>query len=330
MSQMIDIRKVCVGPRYLTARVRVAEGAPLTTDQDLIGTTLVYNLMPEICDHVCLGDAGSTFKDAMPSTEIAHLLEHVTVELIARTGLAGSVSCGQTTHAHDCDERTFDIRLDCPDDVLVVAALSSAVWILQWAYTGGGEPEPGVDAIVEGIVAMVNGLPIPESAPTAAPVAEAAPELVEAPEPIVQPEPIVEPEPDVEGPELDDAPASEGEPVEPEEEPVEKDPELEDASDEAVPEPEDVEPEPECDSEPVPAEPQPDFEPAPEPVAEAPASEVPAADDPDATVVVSRDPYDPYDPYPAADTPVDDADGSDDVTDAGKPADDGYNPHRLF
>ena len=79
MSQMIDIRKVCVGPRYLTARVRVAEGAPLTTDQDLIGTTLVYNLMPEICDHVCLGDAGSTFKDAMPSTEIAHLLEHVTV-----------------------------------------------------------------------------------------------------------------------------------------------------------------------------------------------------------------------------------------------------------
>ena len=156
MSQMIDIRKVCVGPRYLTARVRVAEGAPLTTDQDLIGTTLVYNLMPEICDHVCLGDAGSTFKDAMPSTEIAHLLEHVTVELIARTGLAGSVSCGQTTHAHDCDERTFDIRLDCPDDVLVVAALSSAVWILQWAYTGGGEPEPGVDAIVQNCVSGIQ------------------------------------------------------------------------------------------------------------------------------------------------------------------------------
>ena len=324
MSQMIDIRKVCVGPRYLTARVRVAEGAPLTTDQDLIGTTLVYNLMPEICDHVCLGDAGSTFKDAMPSTEIAHLLEHVTVELIARTGLAGSVSCGQTTHAHDCDERTFDIRLDCPDDVLVVAALSSAVWILQWAYTGGGEPEPGVDAIVEGIVAMVNGLPIPEPAPTAEPVAEAAPEPVEAP--VEVPEPIVEPEPDVEEPELDDAPASEGEPVEPEEGPAEKDPEPEDASDEAVPEAEPMPDRVDPDPEPVPADPQPDFEPAPE----EPASEAPATDDPDATVVVSRDPYDPYDPYPAADAPVDDADGSDDVTDAGKPADDGYNPHRLF
>ncbi len=324
MSQMIDIRKVCVGPRYLTARVRVAEGAPLTTDQDLIGTTLVYNLMPEICDHVCLGDAGSTFKDAMPSTEIAHLLEHVTVELIARTGLAGSVSCGQTTHAHDCDERTFDIRLDCPDDVLVVAALSSAVWILQWAYTGGGEPEPGVDAIVEGIVAMVSGLPVPEPAPAVETVAEVASEPLE--EPVEEPEPIVEPEPDVEpapivDPEPEYAPVSEDDPVEPTEEPAEKDPESEDAVDEVTPAAEptlgDVDPDP-----------VPEYD--PEPVAEESAPETPAADGPDATVVAQRDAYDPYDPYPAADTPADDADGSDDAADAGKPADDGYNPHRLF
>ena len=329
MSQMIDIRKVCVGPRYLTARVRVAEGAPLTTDQDLIGTTLVYNLMPEICDHVCLGDAGSTFKDAMPSTEIAHLLEHVTVELIARTGLAGSVSCGQTTHAHDCDERTFDIRLDCPDDVLVVAALSSAVWILQWAYTGGGEPEPGVDAIVEGIVAMVSGLPVPESAPAVETVAEVASEPVEAP--VEEPEPIVEPEPDVEpasivDPEPEYAPVSEDDPVEPTEEPAEKDPEPEDAVDEVAPAAEPTLGA--VDPELVPTDPQPDFD--PEPVAEEFVPEAPAADDPDATVVAPRDAYDPYDPYPAVDTPADDADGSDVVTDAGKPADDGYNPHRLF
>ena len=316
MSQMIDIRKVCVGPRYLTARVRVAEGAPLTTDQDLIGTTLVYNLMPEICDHVCLGDAGSTFKDAMPSTEIAHLLEHVTVELIARTGLAGSVSCGQTTHAHDCDERTFDIRLDCPDDVLVVAALSSAVWILQWAYTGGGEPEPGVDAIVEGIVAMVSGLPVPEPAPAVETVAEVASEPVEEPaeelEPIVEPEPDFEPAPIVD-PEPEYSPVSEDDPVEPTEEPAEKDPEPEDAVDEVAPA-----------AEPTLGDVDPD------PVAEEFVPEAPAAEDPDATVVAQRDAYDPYDPYPAADTPADDADGSDDATDAGKPADDGYNPHRLF
>ena len=56
MPEILDIQKVSVGPRYVTARVRVADDAPLTTDQDLIGTTRIYNLMPEICDHVCLGD----------------------------------------------------------------------------------------------------------------------------------------------------------------------------------------------------------------------------------------------------------------------------------
>ena len=162
MPQMIDVRKVTVGPRYLTARVRIAEGAPLYTDEDVDGTALVYELMPEIADHVCLGDAGETFRDAIPSTEVAHLLEHVTVELVARTGLAGAVSCGQTSAPADTDERTFDIQLDCPDDVLVVAALSSAAWILQWAYAGGGEPKPGIEPIVEGIVAMVESLPVPE------------------------------------------------------------------------------------------------------------------------------------------------------------------------
>ena len=156
MSQMIAIRKVCVGPRYLTARVRVAEGAPLTTDQDLIGTTLVYNLMPQIGDHACLGDAGTTFREALPSTEIAHLLEHVTVELMARTGLSDEITSGQTQEVEG-EDRTFDVMLSCPDDILTVGALSSAAWILQWAYSGGGEPEPDVDGIVAGLVGLVGG-----------------------------------------------------------------------------------------------------------------------------------------------------------------------------
>jgi hypothetical protein len=168
VAQLIDIRKVAVGPQNLTARVRIAEGAPLTTDQDLEGTTLVYRLLPQICDHACLGDAGETFKDALPATELAHLLEHVTIELMARTDLAGDVSCGRTW-AVTGEDRTYDVQIACPDDVLTTLALSSAAWILQWAYSGGGEPEPDVDAIVGAIVAKVHeacGEPEPEAVPT--------------------------------------------------------------------------------------------------------------------------------------------------------------------
>lgn len=150
MAQLIEITKVAVAPKNFTARVTIAPGGPLTTDQDLVGTTNVYNLLPEVCDHTCLGDEGSTFKDAMGATELAHLVEHVAIELMARTGIAGDISCGRTFVVED-EPRTYDIQFACPDDVLVASALSSAAWILQWAYSGGGEPKPDVEGIVEGI-----------------------------------------------------------------------------------------------------------------------------------------------------------------------------------
>ena len=47
MAQLIEIKRVAVSPQHFTARVRIANGGPLTTDEDLIGTTHVYNLLPE-------------------------------------------------------------------------------------------------------------------------------------------------------------------------------------------------------------------------------------------------------------------------------------------
>ena len=159
MPEILDIQKVSVGPRYVTARVRVADDAPLTTDQDLIGTTRIYNLMPEICDHVCLGDEGSTFKDAMPSTELPHLFEHVAVELMARSGIGGDISCGRTREVEDGDGRTLEVQLDCPDDVLTIGALSSAEWMMQWAFANDpDEPEPNVDATAQGLAQLVASL----------------------------------------------------------------------------------------------------------------------------------------------------------------------------
>ncbi len=157
MAQVIEIQRVEVGPEYLTARVRVADDAPLMTSGDLRATTLVYNLLPHIVDHVCLGDAGETFKDCMGATELAHLLEHMTVELLAQTDIAGDITSGKTYPVAD-DPRAFEIQLSCKDDVLTAAALASAVWIVDWAFTGGGDPAPDVAAIVDGLCRLVDSL----------------------------------------------------------------------------------------------------------------------------------------------------------------------------
>lgn len=240
MAQLFDFKKVTVGPRALVAAVELSPSAPVVTSDDPNAVDLVLDLMPGLRDHVCLGDAAPTFGEVAHNTELAHLLEHVTVELIAQTSLADDVSCGQTA---EVGERAYEITLGCPDDVLVVGALSSAAWVLQWAFSGGGDPQPDVAAIVDGLVGLVESVSDqvvennegPEPALEDEPVAEgeAEPEAVFEPEPEAETE--LSPEPAAEEPEVDFAPidASASEVVE------EPEPVLEVAPEpEAAPEPE--------------------------------------------------------------------------------------------
>lgn len=164
MAQLIEIVRVVVGTEFLTATVCIAGDAPLMTSEDLEGTTRVYNLLPTVIDHACVGDAGAVFKDCMGHTELAHLLEHVTIELLARTNLVDEVITGRTWRELAYD-RTYSIQLPCVDDVLVVGALSSGIWIMDWAFSGGAGPVPDVEATVAGLEQLVRSLPDPNTEP---------------------------------------------------------------------------------------------------------------------------------------------------------------------
>lgn len=155
MAQLFDFKKVTIGPRALVATMELSPSAPLMTSEDPEAVDLVLDLMPALNDHVCLGDAAPVFGEVAYDTELAHLLEHVTVELLAQTDIAGDIACGQTSQV---GERLYEVTLGCPDDVLVVGALSSAAWILQWAFAGGGDPRPDIEAIVAGLVNLVESV----------------------------------------------------------------------------------------------------------------------------------------------------------------------------
>ncbi len=283
MAQLFDIKKVTVGPKNLEAIVELAANAPLMTSEDLEGTTRVWQVMPELRDHVCLGDESGTFGDVMGDTELAHLLEHVTVELLARTDVAGDIACGQTS---EVGERTYKIVLKCIDDVLVVGALSSAAWIMQWAFSGGGEPVPDVDAIAKGLVELVGSLPaVEEKDEPQEPATDPEPvEEQEAPSEVAAEDEVPEPEPAV--PVIDEAEVDAIMAAEPP------------AVPEVEPEPvEAVEPEPETETE-VAEEPEPvaeDSEPAEE-VAEEPAPE------PEEVAVAAEEPA-PADDWGLGDVP---------------------------
>ena len=152
---LFDIQKVTVGPESLTAVVRLANGAPLSTGDDIDATARIYKIMPQIADHACVNGRGDLFRDVMGDTSLAHLLEHVTVEIMARLGVE-AVSAGNT--APTGEPRTWAITLTCPNDALVLGALSSAAWMMEWAFSGGADPVPSIEHTVEGLKGLVAKL----------------------------------------------------------------------------------------------------------------------------------------------------------------------------
>lgn len=155
--QPISITKVEIDSQYFTAHIRIGEETPLFTCDDLEATTRIYDIMPHIIEHACVGDASDTFKDVMGNTELAHLLEHVCVELLSQTDIAGDVPAGKTFISPSV-ERGYVLQFTCSDDALVAAAFASAVWIMNWAFSGAAGSTPNCEAIVQAIVAMVGEL----------------------------------------------------------------------------------------------------------------------------------------------------------------------------
>lgn len=157
MAGLFNILKVTVSEDKICAHVLVNPGMPLMTSEDIEATARVYYLVPAIAKHLCLGDSGREFQDCMGQTELCHLLEHVTVELMNETGLAGSISCGRT-RASEHDERVFEVELSCPDDALAIGALSSATFMMDWAYLHADQPAPDVEGTVAGLRNLVLGM----------------------------------------------------------------------------------------------------------------------------------------------------------------------------
>lgn len=157
MAQLFNILKISVGKESLRARVLVNPGMPLRTSENIEATARVYYLAPAIAKHMCLGDTGSEFQECMGDTELAHLLEHVAVEIMNETGLAGQISCGRTRPVMS-DERLFDVELSCPDDALTVGSLSSAAFMMDWAFLHPESPAPDFSGTVSALRKLVLSL----------------------------------------------------------------------------------------------------------------------------------------------------------------------------
>ena len=155
---MLELLEVQVGPKNLSYTLKLSQDLGLSTEENREAVQKIVGLMPGMLEHVCISPAGDSFKDALVHTDLAHLLEHMVVEILALSGRVELV-CGKTRKLSDSNEGSvFQTVLSCDDDTLTIAAISSALWIMEWALAAGAKPAPNIMAIAEGLGHMLDSI----------------------------------------------------------------------------------------------------------------------------------------------------------------------------
>ena len=151
-ASVLAIERVEVDEGRLEALVRVRDAADLRTSAVPELPARSVELLPGLERHHCDNDAGARFVEELRDTETPHLLEHVTVELMA---LAGSSRSLRARTAWDFDRDgsgVFRVHIHFDDDLVALGALREASGIVDWLW--GRAERPDIEAAAARLAAL--------------------------------------------------------------------------------------------------------------------------------------------------------------------------------
>lgn len=151
-SEALSVDRVSVGPGRLVASVRVADGHPLRTSARPGLAPAVCALLPGIARHRCECGSAHGIIPELADTEVAHLLEHVALELMALSGSPRSLR-GSTEWDFAADGAgVFRVALEYDDDLVALGALRASAEIVN-ALLDGDPHAIDIPAVTRGLAA---------------------------------------------------------------------------------------------------------------------------------------------------------------------------------
>lgn len=127
----LSVERVTVGEGRVEALVRVDAGGPLRTSAMPGLSQDVLRLLPGIVRHRCECGSAHGIAAELGDTELAHLLEHVALELMALSGSPRSLR-GETVWDFAKDGHgVFRVALEYDDDLVALGALGEAARIVN-------------------------------------------------------------------------------------------------------------------------------------------------------------------------------------------------------
>lgn len=143
------VGRISKAPGRLLVMVRCAADEPDRTWPALADGVLA--LLPGLADHRCVNAEGRTFRDEAAATEVAHLFEHVVLELLTLSG--SERPAGETVWDFDRDGKgVYEVSFACDHERACRRAIRVGAAIMQRALDG--RTAPNVEREVERLRAM--------------------------------------------------------------------------------------------------------------------------------------------------------------------------------
>lgn len=135
-----------IGPEAIEAVVRFDAGEPMrSSDVPGLADALVHAL-PGLKGHRCDNGAGLSFRAEAADTELAHLVEHAALEIMAMAGSPDTLR-GVTVWDSAIDGRgVFRVRVEYDDDLVALGALRCAAEVVGVLASGGEAPDAAAEA----------------------------------------------------------------------------------------------------------------------------------------------------------------------------------------
>ena len=133
-----------VTPELLRAVLVFDADEPLRTSEVPGLAAAALEVLPGLKGHRCRNGAASSFAEELKDTELAHLVEHATLEIMAMAGSPETLR-GTTSWDSAADgPRTFRVSVAWDDDLVALGSLRCACALVSALVDG--EKHPNVTA----------------------------------------------------------------------------------------------------------------------------------------------------------------------------------------
>jgi hypothetical protein len=149
------IRSVEVSPSAVEAIVVFEPREPLRTSEVPGAVERALTLLPGLRGHRCDNDAGLSFADELSDTELAHLLEHAALEIMAMAGSPTTLRGATSWDFTEDGPGVFRVSVAYDDDLVAIGALTAAEEAVRWIAGEGSDASAGA---APDVIAASRGL----------------------------------------------------------------------------------------------------------------------------------------------------------------------------